>query len=152
MHALALPKANLRLSKKDEKLYVWCIIRKKTLVLTPEEWVRQHIIHFLIHEKNTPLGLIASEKGLNYHGFNRRCDLVIYSNKQLPVLLVECKAPDVAITEKVFHQIAHYNFKLKVNYLMMTNGIQHVICRINHDTNSFEYLETLPNYETYSKL
>ncbi|MBI1836701.1 MAG: type I restriction enzyme HsdR N-terminal domain-containing protein [Flavobacteriia bacterium] len=147
MHALSLPKANLKLSKKGDLIFVWCIARKKTLLLSPEEWVRQHVIHYLVNHLRVPLGLIASEYSLKINKLSRRCDIVVFSKNNNPVLLVECKSVDVALNEKIFHQIAQYNFKLSVDYLMMTNGIHHVFCKIDRANNQLIYLENLPQYD-----
>ena len=135
MQALALPKAQLKITKKGDEIFVWCVARKKTLVLTPEEWVRQHVIHYLVNELNVPLGLIASEVSLSINKLSRRCDLIVFSKESKPLLLIECKAVDVPLTENVFHQIAQYNFKLNVDYLMMTNGVHHVYCKIDRVNN-----------------
>ena len=144
---LNLPKANLKLSKKNEQLFVWCIVRKKTLVLTPEEWVRQHVIHFLVEFKKFPLGLISSELGIQIHQLSRRCDVVVFGRNQQPKLLIECKAPDVKLTENTIQQIAHYNFNLQVDYLWITNGIQHGIYHIDRAQNRIQLLEELPAFE-----
>jgi hypothetical protein len=144
MVPLNLPKAALKLTRKNEKIFVWCILRKKNLVLTPEEWVRQHLIHYLIQEKHIPQGLISAEMPITVNSLQRRCDLVIYSNEGQPKMIVECKAPDVQLTEKVFHQIAQYNFKLNVDLLMVSNGIDHLICRINHENGQLEFLSDFP--------
>ena len=147
MQALALPKAQLKITKKGDELFVWCVARKKTLVLTPEEWVRQHVIHYLVNDLKVPLGLIASEVSLSINKLRRRCDLIVFSKESKPLLLIECKAVDVPLTEHVFHQIAQYNFKLNVDYLMMTNGVHHVYCRIDRVNNKLIYLEKLPFYD-----
>ena len=147
MQALALPKAQLKITKKGDELFVWCVARKKTLVLTPEEWVRQHVIHYLVNDLKVPLGLIASEVSLSINKLSRRCDLIVFSKESKPLLLIECKAVDVPLTENVFHQIAQYNFKLNVDYLMMTNGIHHVYCKIDRVNNKLIYLEKLPLYD-----
>ena len=147
MQALALPKAQLKITKKGDELFVWCVARKKTLVLTPEEWVRQHVIHYLVNDLKVPLGLIASEVSLSINKLSRRCDLIVFSKESKPLLLIECKAVDVPLTENIFHQIAQYNFKLNVDYLMMTNGIHHVYCKIDRVNNKLIYLEKLPLYD-----
>jgi len=145
IEALNLPKADLRLKRKNGEIFVWCIIRKKELVCTPEEWVRQHVIHKLIAENNIPEGLIASEYTLNYNGMSKRADVVVFNRNQEPRLIVECKATKIPITEETLFQIAQYNFALKVPYLMMTNGNHHVYCRINQETGGITYLPELPN-------
>lgn len=143
---LNLPQANLKLSKKNEQLFVWCIVRKKTLILTPEEWVRQHVIHFLINEKNVPLGLVSSELGIQIHQLNRRCDVVIFGKDQTAKLLVECKAPEVKLNLNTLQQIAHYNATLNVDYLWITNGIEHALYFINRITNQIQVLNELPDF------
>lgn len=147
MRPLTLPKAALKLSRKGDNLFVWCVVRKKTLLLTPEEWVRQHVIHFLINDKKVPKGLISSELSIIINALNRRCDIVVFSKDGVPVMIVECKAPEVTLDEKVFHQIAHYNFKMNVDYLMMTNGIHHVFCKIDRSNQKIIYLEEIPLYD-----
>lgn len=147
LHALNLPKAPLKLSRKDEQLFVWCVVRKKTLVLTPEEWVRQHVIHYLISDRKVPLGLIASEQGISIHKLNRRCDVVIYGRDQRAKLLVECKAPEITLSAHTLHQIAHYNAELGVDYLWVTNGIQHALYRIDRTGNQIVVLDELPEFD-----
>jgi hypothetical protein len=146
IQALAFPKANLNLSKKGNDVFVWCIARKKTLLLTPEEWVRQHVIHFLVNNKNVPLGLIISEYSIKVNRLSRRCDIVVFGTDQKPILIVECKAPEVSIDQKVLQQISQYNFELNVDYLFLTNGLNHVNCKINRLENSFGFLEELPDF------
>ena len=143
---LALPKANLKLTKKGNQIFVWCVARKKTLLLTPEEWVRQHIIHYLVNDKNVPLVLLVSEYSIKVNKLTRRCDIVVFGLDQQPKLIVECKAPEVSINQKVLHQVSQYNFQLNVDYLFLTNGLTHVNCRINRSENSFEYLAELPDF------
>lgn len=147
---LNLPKAPLKLSRKDGIVFVWCEIRNKKLKLTPEEWVRQHVIHFLITFKNVPKGVIASEQTIQVNGLTRRCDLVVYNSHGKPILLIECKAADVTLNEKVLHQIAQYNFNLNVDYLLLTNGIEQYNCYINRTKNTIDYLENLPNWNELS--
>ena len=140
---LNLPKAPLKLSRKDDQVFVWCILRKKNLVCTPEEWVRQHVVHFLISE-GIPEGLIASEYNLDYNGRSKRADIVVFDREQRPILIVECKAPEINLTEQVFNQIAGYNHELRVAYLMMTNGVHHIYCHVDQKTGKVVYLEKLP--------
>jgi len=144
---LNLPLAHLKLTKKKSGNYVWCTLRKKYLRLSPEEWVRQHIIHFLISYKNFPSGLIASEYAIKYNELSRRCDLVVFDVLGVPKMIVECKSPEVALTEHVFHQIAHYNFTLNVDWLFVSNGIDHVICNIDRTKNQLVFVEQLPDWE-----
>lgn len=144
IEALNLPKANLRLKRKNDEVVVWCIIRKKELLCTPEEWVRQHIIHDLIDNKKIPIGLIASEFALNYNGRSKRADIVIFDRASKPLVIIECKATNVAITEETLFQIAQYNFELQVPYLMMSNGLNHVYCELNSNENGIKYLKEFP--------
>jgi hypothetical protein len=145
--ALSLPRASLKLTRKEEQVYVWCLVRKKKLLLTPEEWVRQHIIHFLTNEKQIPLGLIAAEMSIEVNQLARRCDLVVYGNDGIPKLIIECKAPEINLNENTFYQIAQYNFKLNVDYLMLTNGLDHIVCFIDRKQNELVFLEELPEWE-----
>ena len=135
--------APLNLKRKEGIVYVECLVRKKALVLTPEEWVRQHVLHFLM-QRNVPKGLIASEVSLKYHERNKRADIVVYGKDQQPKCIVECKAADVPLSEAVFRQIASYNHTLQVEYLMMTNGIDHVYAHIDRTTGKLTYLEDFP--------
>ena len=144
---LNLPKAPLKLSRKQGVVVVWCIVRKKDLVLTPEEWVRQHIIHFLINEKQFPIGLIASEFSLNYNGISKRADIVVFNRDSKPVLIVECKAPEIVLSEATVRQIAQYNYNLGVDFLMLSNGVDHVICKIDRIQGKINYLQELPVFE-----
>jgi hypothetical protein len=143
---LNLPPANLKLTKKDNLIYVFCIIRKKQLVLTPEEWVRQHIIHYLIYFLNTPIGYISTETGISINKLERRTDIIVYGKDKKVKLLVECKAPSVPINEKVLHQIANYNSKIMAPYLWLSNGIDHKIFKIDHQQNKTEEISEIPNF------
>lgn len=143
---LNLPQAPLKLIRKDEVVFVRCLIRKKDLVCTPEEWVRQHVIHLLISEKKVPKGRIASEYPLVYNGRSKRADLVVFNEFGEPEMIVECKAPEIPITEKVVHQIAQYNSQLNVNRLFLTNGLQHVFCEIDRDNGRLTYFEEWPGW------
>ena len=142
--ALSFPQAELKLTRKEGQVFVWCIVRKKSLVLTPEEWVRQHLIHFLIQEKQIPIGLIAAEMAIEINQLSRRCDVVVFGIDGKPRLIVECKAPEINLTEKTFNQIAQYNAALNVDLLMVTNGLQHIVCQIDRKNTQLNYLEELP--------
>lgn len=148
---LSFPKTSLKLTRKEGQVFVWCKLRKKSLVLTPEEWVRQHLIDFLILEKNVPEGLIFAEMSITVNNLSRRCDIVVFGKDGNPKLIVECKAPEINLTEKVFHQIAQYNAKLNVDYLMLTNGINHVVCQIERDKKELNFIEFLPDWTEFSK-
>lgn len=144
MQPLNLPPATLKLSRKGETVFVWCAIRKKNLLLTPEEWVRQHTIHYLINEKKVPIGTINSEHLVTINGQSRRCDIVVFSRHGKPSLIVECKAPSVPISEQTFLQISNYIQELRSPYFWMTNGIHHVYASIG--PTAVEYLPDLSEY------
>ena len=143
---LNLPIAALKTKLVEGTTQVFDQVRKKYLVLTPEEWVRQHFIHYLNQEKNYPLGLMEVEQMVKYNGMQTRADIVLYTTDGKPNMIVECKAPNVKITQDAFNQIAKYNFKLKVRYLVLTNGIQHFCCQMDYETNGIKFLEEIPSY------
>ena len=143
---LNLPIAVLKTKLVEGTTQVFDQVRKKYLVLTPEEWVRQHFIHYLNQEMNYPLGLMGVEKMVKYNGMQTRADIVLYTTEGKPNMIVECKAPNVKITQEAFNQIAKYNFKLKVKYLVLTNGIQHFCCQMDYETNGIKFLEEIPSY------
>jgi type I site-specific restriction endonuclease len=146
-----LPQLNLSIVALKTKLVegttqVFDQVRKKYLVLTPEEWVRQHFIHYLNQEKNYPLGLMGVEQMVKYNGMQTRADIVLYTTEGKPNMIVECKAPNVKITQDAFNQIAKYNFKLQVPFLVVTNGMKHYCCRMEYDSNEIKFLEEIPAY------
>lgn len=146
MEELNLPEFNFRIRKKNGKEEIFDFLRKKFVSLTPEEWVRQNFIMFLIKEKGYPESLITVEKSLMLNNLLKRTDIVIYSNTGFPKLIVECKATSVKITQKTFDQIARYNMTLKVDYLIVTNGLTHYICQIDYKKQSYYFLKEVPFY------
>jgi len=144
--ALNLPKTELQIKQKGEKLYVNCLIRKKAIILTPEEWVRQHLIAFFIKELCYPQGLMSVEKNIKYGDLDKRWDLAVFNTNQDCFLLMECKAPNVKITKTVFEQSLLYYKKLQADYLVMSNGLNHVIMKKNKSSNQFEKIDVFPNY------
>lgn len=148
---LNFPKTPLKLSRKGEEIYVWDIFRKKKLMLTPEEWVRQHVLHFLIHHKAVPEPLIAAEYAIEVNKMTRRCDGVVFDRTGKAVAIIECKAPKIKLTETVLHQIAQYNFKLRVNWLILTNGLQTVVAFVDQATGDIAYFEEIPPYQEMVK-
>ena len=136
----------LEILKVDGKTYILDVIRKKNLVLAPEELVRQLLIHYLMEVEGYSKNRISIEKGLKVNGLPRRWDLLVYTPSMDPFLLVECKAPGVKISQDVFEQIAWYNMTLKVPYLLVTNGVQSFAYKLDYETSSIEPLDTLPNY------
>jgi len=145
---LNFPTYSFRLKNSENNTHIFDVIRKKFVVLQPEEWVRQHCVQYLINEKNFPISLINVEKVVLINGLKKRYDIVVFNPDGSLALVVECKAPKVKISQAAFDQIARYNLTLKASYLMVTNGLNHYFCTMNHDLESFEFLETLPNYNT----
>lgn len=132
--------------KKTDRLYIWDRLRRRYVALTPEEWVRQHFINYLVTEKSYPETLIANEIQINLNHQKRRCDSVVYNKELVPLVIVEYKSPDVKITQEVFNQIVRYNIVLRVKYLIVSNGLEHYCCRMNYSDMTFEYLSEIPDY------
>lgn len=143
---LNLPSFDAKVRKIDNKLSIFDSLRRKFVALTPEEWVRQHFVNFLITEKGYPQGLIANEIQINLNNQKKRCDSVIYNSTLKPLVIVEYKSPNVNITQEVFDQIARYNIVLKVDYLIVSNGINHYCCKIDYQNQTFQYLQEIPHY------
>ncbi|MDB2493319.1 type I restriction enzyme HsdR N-terminal domain-containing protein [Flavobacteriaceae bacterium] len=146
MQNLNFPTYSFRFKNSENNTHIFDVIRKKFVVLQPEEWVRQHCVQYLIQEKNYPISLINVEKVILINGLKKRYDIVVFNPDGSLAVVVECKAPKVQISQSVFDQIARYNLTLKASYLMVTNGLNHYFCTMNHHLESFEFLETLPNY------
>lgn len=141
---LNLPAADLRLRNAGPRPEVWDALRRKWLVLTPEEWVRQHFIRFLTGTHGIDPFRLVQEQQLTINGFSLRADIVVYSRQGEPQLVVECKAASVAITQEVFNQVAHYNVQLGVPYLVVTNGLQHYCCEIDHAARNYRFINEIP--------
>ncbi|NDW10379.1 type I restriction enzyme HsdR N-terminal domain-containing protein [Dysgonomonas sp. 520] len=146
MLELNLPPFPVKTKMIDQKPFIWDRIRKKYIALTPEEWVRQHFVNYLIEYKSYPESLMANEKQVLLNSQKKRCDSVVYNRELKPLLVVEYKSPDVKITQDVFDQIVRYNMVLKVAYLVVSNGLQHYCCSIDYDTQSYNYLPDIPAY------
>mgnify|MGYP006083421985 CR=1 FL=1 len=146
MQELNFPSYSFRLKSSENKTLIFDIIRKKYVVLTPEEWVRQHVVLFLINEKKYPASLITLEKQLKINGIIKRTDIIVYNIKGTPEILVECKAPSVKISQDTFDQIARYNLTAKSTFLMVTNGFNHYYCQINTKNETYLFLKDIPNY------
>jgi len=143
---LNFPSYNFRIKNSENNTYIFDVIRKKFVVLQPEEWVRQNCIQFLINEKNFPVNLINVEKVVKINGLNKRYDIIVYNSDGSIFLIVECKAPKVKISQSAFDQIARYNLTLKASYLMVTNGLNHYFCTIDHNLGIYNFLKELPSY------
>ncbi|MCP4882997.1 MAG: type I restriction enzyme HsdR N-terminal domain-containing protein [Flavobacteriales bacterium] len=146
MTNLNLPKYSFRIKNKENKLYIFDKIRKKDLVLTEEEWVRQNFISYLHVEKKYPLSLIAVEKQCKVNNTIKRTDILVFNKTGSPHIIVECKAPQVKINQDTFDQIARYNMELNADFLILTNGLEHYYCQMDHDAMRYHFLKEIPNY------
>ncbi|WP_457610716.1 type I restriction enzyme HsdR N-terminal domain-containing protein [Lutibacter sp.] len=146
MHLLNLPTYKFKIKNTKNKHTIFDIVRKKYVSLTPEEWVRQHLIHYLIEEKKYPISLIAIEKQLTINNLTKRTDILVFNSEGTPEIIVECKAPSIKITQHTFDQIARYNLKLNANYLIVSNGIKHYYCKMDFLKKEYVFLDTIPNY------
>jgi hypothetical protein len=147
MQKLNLPTYNFKIKNNENKILIFDVIRKKYMVLTPEEWVRQHFVHFLMDEKKYPISLIALEKQLILNNLKKRSDILVFNKSGKPEIIVECKAPKVKITQATFDQIARYNLKLKATYLIVTNGLNHFFCKMDFENETYIFLQDVPDYK-----
>ena len=147
MQPLNLPTYSFKIKSSENKYFIFDIIRKKYMVLTPEEWVRQHFVHYLISAKNYPISLIAVEKKVTVNKLTKRTDILVFNAKGTPHIIVECKAPSIKITQDAFDQIARYNLKLEANYLIVTNGLTHFYAYMDLEKECYVFLENIPEYE-----
>ncbi len=146
MQQLNFPKYNFRFKSNENKTLIFDIIRKKFVVLTPEELVRQHVLQFLISEKKYPISHINVEKQLKLHDTVKRYDIVVFNSDGSIEIIVECKAPSIKINQSVFDQIARYNFVVRANYLMVSNGLEHFYCNMDYKNEKYIFLEEIPIY------
>lgn len=144
MQKLHFPQPDLRIRNANDALQVWDVVRKKWVALTPEEWVRQHLIHFLRDHRGWSQTLMAVEKNIKLNGLNRRPDIVVYATGMKPALLAECKAPDVAISQAVLDQAVMYNRALGVSYVLVTNGLHTSCCLIQSEDAVIQWLSDVP--------
>lgn len=145
MQSLNLPSYDFRITNVENIEYIFDIIRNKPIVLTPEEWVRQHMVHFLLNDSNYPKGLIKVESGLVYNDRVKRSDIIIYDNQAKPYLLVECKAPAIPINQSTLEQVAMYNRTLNAPIIVLTNGLTHYTFRIG-EKGELINLEEIPKF------
>ena len=146
-----LPPYDIKMREQGGKRQIFDFLRRKYVALTPEEWVRQHFVHFLINHKGYPQGLLANEVELKVGDKKLRCDTLLYNRALQPQMIIEYKAPHVEITQQVFNQITVYNHLLHVDFLVISNGLQHFCCRMDYEKNSWEFLKEIPNYEVIVK-
>lgn len=144
MQELNFPKYTFRFKSNENKLSVFDEIRKKFILLTPEEWVRQNVVQFLLNEKKYPKSLTNVEKVIKVNDLTKRYDIVVYNSDGSIFLLVECKAPHIKITQETFNQIARYNLALKAEHLMVTNGLNHYFCKMDFENEKYIFLKDLP--------
>ena len=147
MKPLNLPPYDFRIQGVGETQMIFDAIRRKYVALTPEEWVRQHFVQFLIQERGTPRSLIAIEAGFTYNRMPRRADVIVHGRDGRPLLVAECKSPDVEIRQSAFDQIARYNTVLQARYLVVTNGVVHYCCVVDRAGGTNAFLDDLPTYE-----
>lgn len=147
MTRLNLPSFEIKLRGTKAQPQIFDILRKKYIALTPEEWVRQHFVHFLVEHKGYPAALMANEIQLKVGEKTLRADSVLYSRDLKPRMIIEYKAPHIPITQKVFDQISIYNMLLHVDYLVVSNGLQHYICKMDYNDKKYLFLEDIPDYE-----
>ena len=146
MQQLNFPTYSFRLKNSENKVSIFDAIRKKFVVLQPEEWVRQHCVKYLIEEKKYPQSLINVEKELRINGLRKRYDIVVFNPDGTIHLIVECKSSKISINQDTFDQIARYNLALNATYLMVTNGMNHYYCSMDFEKKRYEFLRDIPNY------
>ena len=145
MQKLNFPNYPFRIKSRENKLFIFDPIRKKEVHLAPEEWVRQHVISFLL-ESGYPASAMSIERQVKINGMSKRSDVLVYDKTGAPFLVVECKAPEIKIDQATFDQIARYNMQLDAPYLMLSNGLNHYFCTMNKENSSYEFLQNLPPY------
>ena len=147
MLSLNLPVFDAKVVNREGKPAIFDVIRRRYVALTPEEWVRQHFVNYLISFKNYPKELLANEVLVKLNGTSKRCDTVAYNRFLAPLVIVEYKAPTVSITNAVFDQIARYNMVLHVEYLIVSNGLNHYCCKIDYNNQTYVFLNGIPGYD-----
>lgn len=146
MLSLNLPAFNAKIVTRNGKSCIFDAIRRRYVALTPEEWVRQHFVHFLTKYKGYPASLMANEVQVMLNGTKKRCDTVLYRRDLTARMIIEYKAPDVVITQAVFNQITRYNMVLQVDYLVVSNGLQHYCCKMDYANGGYSFLPDIPDY------
>ncbi len=146
MKPLNFPQYQFRFKNSENKTLIFDVIRKKFVVLQPEEWVRQHIVHHLLFDKNYPHSHMNVEKIIHINSLKKRYDVVVYNSDGSIEILVECKSPDIKISQSTFDQIARYNLQLQGKYLMVTNGLEHYYCKMNFEKEKYTFLSQIPDF------
>ena len=147
MFRLNLPTYEIKIAQQGNKQLIFDFLRRKYVALTPEEWVRQHFVHYLVEHKGYPAGLLGNEVDLSVGNKHLRCDSILYNKVAAPRMIIEYKAPQIKIQQKTFDQITAYNLLLKVDYLIVSNGLQHICCRMDYEHQKYYFLEDIPDYQ-----
>ncbi|MBO7046318.1 MAG: type I restriction enzyme HsdR N-terminal domain-containing protein [Prevotella sp.] len=147
MFRLNLPQYEIKITEKDGKRMIFDFLRRKYVALTPEEWVRQHFTHYLVEHKGYPKGLLGNEIELQIGDKRLRCDSILYNKVAQPQMIIEYKAPTVPLQQKVFDQISAYNLLLRVDYLLISNGMEHYCCKMDYEHRKYIFLQDIPDYE-----
>ena len=147
MPTLNLPRYAFRVQERADKAFIFDAVRQKYVRLTPEEWVRQHFVRFLVEEQQVPAALVAIEMGFSYQRMPRRADVVVHTRTGAPLLMVECKAPDISVRQATFDQVARYNKVVQAKYLVVTNGLVHYCWSLDPAAHTYRFLDALPAYE-----
>ena len=148
MDKLNLPLYHFRIKNENGKEFIFDELRKKFIRLTPEEWVRQNFIQFMLNEKNYTASLMAVEASVNINNNPLRADLIVYGKNGYPAMTIEFKAPSVKISQETFNQIVRYNMKLRVKYLIVSNGLSHYCCQVDYENNKYSFLQEIPDYRS----
>ncbi len=151
MFRLNLPPYEIKIQEKDGKRTIFDFLRRKYVALTPEEWVRQHFTHYLVEHKGYPKGLLGNEIELRIGEKRLRCDSILYNKVAQPRMIIEYKAPTIPIQQKTFDQISAYNLLLRVDYLIVSNGLQHYCCRMDYEHQKYLFLKDIPEYENLGR-
>ena len=146
MNELNLPAFDVKIRGTRERPEIYDFLRRRYVALTPEEWVRQHFVHWLVEQKGYPKGLLGNEVALKCGDKTLRCDSILYNKEAKPQMIIEYKAPTVAVTQRVFNQITAYNLLLHVDYLVVSNGVQHYCCQMDYKHQSYVFLNDIPSY------
>ena len=147
MFRLNLPQYEIKITEKDGKRMIFDFLRRKYVALTPEEWVRQHFTHYLVERKGYPKGLLGNEIELQIGDKRLRCDSILYNKVARPQMIIEYKAPTVPLQQKVFDQVSAYNLLLRVDYLVISNGMEHYCCKMDYEHQKYLFLQEIPDYE-----
>lgn len=144
---LNLPPADIRIMRDGNLMKIFDPLRDKYVNLSPEEYVRQHFVNFMTQYLHYPISIMANEVGINLNGLKRRCDTIVFRPDGMPLVIVEYKAPCVAISQKTFNQIARYNMRLMAKYLIVSNGLQHYCCVMDYDKDTYHFISKIPDYK-----